>query len=174
VAWIALWRAFHQTRKFSFLMISPKLLDISPFFLLIFSPLGTADFLVLLELPGDGYSLLCSKKQPPRHNRTYVCAPQYTADKGTGDFLKNVIQVSPWISSIYPFSISTLTDDYGEVGPWISSISFLQIYLFLDEYGRVGPWIPQFILSPYLPMDECGRVGPWISSIYPFSLSTYG
>jgi hypothetical protein len=42
-------------------MISPKLLDISPFFLLIFSPLGTADFLVLLELPGDGYSLLCSK-----------------------------------------------------------------------------------------------------------------
>jgi hypothetical protein len=49
-------------------MISPKLLDISPFFLLIFSHLGTADFLVLLELSGDGYSLLCSKKQPPRHN----------------------------------------------------------------------------------------------------------
>jgi hypothetical protein len=49
-------------------MISPKLLDFSPFFLLIFSPLGTADFLLLLELSGDGYSLLCSKKQPPRHN----------------------------------------------------------------------------------------------------------
>jgi hypothetical protein len=49
-------------------MISPKLLDFSPFFLLIFSPLGTAEFLLLLELSGDGYPLLCSKKQPPRHN----------------------------------------------------------------------------------------------------------
>jgi hypothetical protein len=49
-------------------MISPKLLDFSPFFLLVFSPLGTADFLMLLELSGDGYSLLCSKKQPPRHS----------------------------------------------------------------------------------------------------------
>jgi hypothetical protein len=68
VAWAALWRAFHQTRKYSFLMISPKLLDFSPFFFLISSPLGTADFLVLLELSGDGYSLLCSKKQPPGHN----------------------------------------------------------------------------------------------------------
>jgi hypothetical protein len=67
VAWVALWRAFHQTRKYSFLKISPKLLDFSPFFFLIFSPLGTEDFLMLLERPGDGYSLLCSKKQPPRH-----------------------------------------------------------------------------------------------------------
>jgi hypothetical protein len=49
-------------------MISPKLLDFSPFFFLIFSPLETADFFMLLEPPGDGYSLLCSKKQPPRHN----------------------------------------------------------------------------------------------------------
>ncbi len=49
-------------------MISPKLLDFSPFFLLIFSPLVTADFLLLLELSGDGYSLLCSKKKPLRHN----------------------------------------------------------------------------------------------------------
>jgi hypothetical protein len=72
VAWVALWRAFHQTRKCSFLMISPKLLDISPFFLLIFSPLGTADFLILLRLPGDGFSLLCSKKQPPRHTSVDV------------------------------------------------------------------------------------------------------
>jgi hypothetical protein len=47
--------------KYSFLMISPKLLDFSPFFFLIFSPLGTADFLMLLELLGDGYSLLCGK-----------------------------------------------------------------------------------------------------------------
>jgi hypothetical protein len=44
MAWVALWRAFLNTGKCSFLMISPKLLDISPFFLLIFSPLGTADF----------------------------------------------------------------------------------------------------------------------------------
>jgi hypothetical protein len=43
-------------------MISPKLHDISPFFLLIFSLLRTADFFILLRLPGDGYSLLCSKK----------------------------------------------------------------------------------------------------------------
>jgi hypothetical protein len=42
-------------------MISPKLHDISPFFLLIFSLLRTADFFILLRLPGDGYSLLCSK-----------------------------------------------------------------------------------------------------------------
>jgi hypothetical protein len=48
-------------------MISPKLLDFSPFFFLIFSPLETADFIMLLEPSGDGYSLLCGKKQPPRH-----------------------------------------------------------------------------------------------------------
>ncbi len=50
MAWVALWRAFHQTRKYSFLMISPKLHDISPFFLLIFSLLRTADFFILLRL----------------------------------------------------------------------------------------------------------------------------
>jgi hypothetical protein len=49
-------------------MISPYLYDIWLFLLLIFSPLETADFLMLLRLPGDGYSLLCSKKQPPQHN----------------------------------------------------------------------------------------------------------
>ncbi len=48
-------------------MISPMLLDFSPFFFLIFSPLGTADFFMLLEPPGNGYPLLCSKKQPPQH-----------------------------------------------------------------------------------------------------------
>jgi hypothetical protein len=68
MAWVALRRAFLRTRKYIFLMISPKLHAFSPFFFLISSPLGTADFLVLLELSGDGYSLLCSKKQPPRHN----------------------------------------------------------------------------------------------------------
>ena len=50
-------------------MISPYLYDdFWPFFLLIFSPLETADFLMLLKPSGDGYSLLCSKKQPLRHN----------------------------------------------------------------------------------------------------------
>jgi hypothetical protein len=43
-------------------MISPYISDFWPFFLLIFSPLETADFFMLLEPPGDGYSLLCSKK----------------------------------------------------------------------------------------------------------------
>ena len=55
----------------SFLMIFPNLLDIRPVFLLIFSPLETADFLMLLRLPRDGYSLLCSKKQPPRHSSVF-------------------------------------------------------------------------------------------------------
>jgi hypothetical protein len=67
MAWVALWRAFLNTGKYSFLMISPKLHDFSHFFLQTYFPLGTADFLVLLELSGDGYSLLCSKKQPPRN-----------------------------------------------------------------------------------------------------------
>jgi hypothetical protein len=49
-------------------MISPYLHDFWPVFLLIFSPLETADFLMLLKPSGDGYSLLCSKKQPPQHN----------------------------------------------------------------------------------------------------------
>jgi hypothetical protein len=31
-------------------------------------------FFILLELPGDGYSLLCSKKQPPRHNENIYFA----------------------------------------------------------------------------------------------------
>ncbi len=68
MAWVAPKGAFHQTKEYSFLMISTKLLDFSPFFFLIFSPLETADFLMLLKPSGDGYSLLCSKKQPPRHN----------------------------------------------------------------------------------------------------------
>ncbi len=49
-------------------MISPYLSDFWPIFLLIFSPLETADFLMLFTPSGDGYSLLCSKKQPTRHN----------------------------------------------------------------------------------------------------------
>jgi hypothetical protein len=46
----------------SFLMISSKLLDICPVFLLVFSPIKTADLLILFEPSGDGYSLLCSQK----------------------------------------------------------------------------------------------------------------
>ena len=49
-------------------MISPYLQDFCPFFLLIFSTLETADFFMLLKPSGDGYSLLCSKKQPLWHN----------------------------------------------------------------------------------------------------------
>jgi hypothetical protein len=43
-------------------MISPNLLDICPIFLLVFSPLETADFLMLFKPLVDGYSLLCSHK----------------------------------------------------------------------------------------------------------------
>jgi hypothetical protein len=47
-------------------MISPKLLYFSPFFFLIFSPLETADFFMLLKPSGDGYSLLCIAKNSLR------------------------------------------------------------------------------------------------------------
>jgi hypothetical protein len=53
---------FSPNTEISFLMISPNLLDICPIFLLVFSPLKTADFLMLFQTLGDGYSLLCSKK----------------------------------------------------------------------------------------------------------------
>jgi hypothetical protein len=52
----------HLNNEYSFLMISPKLYDISLFFLLILSPLLTADLLIPIRLLGDGYSLLGSKK----------------------------------------------------------------------------------------------------------------
>jgi hypothetical protein len=38
---------FSQNTEISFLMISPNLLDICPVFLLVFSPLETADLLIL-------------------------------------------------------------------------------------------------------------------------------
>jgi hypothetical protein len=47
---------------YSFLTISPNLLDIWPLFFLIPSRYETAHFLMLFKLPGDGYSLLGSKK----------------------------------------------------------------------------------------------------------------
>jgi hypothetical protein len=43
-------------------MISPNLLDIWPVFFLILSYYETEHLLILLRLPGDGYSLLGSKK----------------------------------------------------------------------------------------------------------------
>jgi hypothetical protein len=39
-------------------MISPYFYDFWPVFLLLFSPLETADFLMLFKPSGDGYSLL--------------------------------------------------------------------------------------------------------------------
>ncbi len=39
-----------------------------PFYCWYFLLLKLRIFLMLLKLPGDGYSRLCSKKQPPRHN----------------------------------------------------------------------------------------------------------
>jgi hypothetical protein len=52
----------HFHNGYSFLMISPNLLDIWPLFLLIPSRYETAHFLTLLRPPDDGYSLLGSKK----------------------------------------------------------------------------------------------------------------
>jgi hypothetical protein len=53
---------FSPNNEISFLMISPYLLDFCPVFLLVFFPLETADFLMLLKPLGDGYSLLCRQK----------------------------------------------------------------------------------------------------------------
>jgi hypothetical protein len=53
---------FSPNTEIIFLMISPYLLDFCPVFLLVFSPLETADFLMLFKPLGDGYSLLCSQK----------------------------------------------------------------------------------------------------------------
>ncbi len=68
-------------------MISPYLYDLWPFLLLIFSPLETADFLMLLMPPGDGYSLLCSKKQPPRQNWNSRRKPDFWLLHGISHFL---------------------------------------------------------------------------------------
>ena len=52
----------HFHNGYSLLMISPNLHDIWPLFLLIHSRYETAHLLTLIRLPGDGYSLLGSKK----------------------------------------------------------------------------------------------------------------
>ena len=53
---------FSPNKDISFLMISPNLLDICLVSLLVFSPLDTADFLMLFKPLVDCYSLLCSQK----------------------------------------------------------------------------------------------------------------
>ncbi len=57
VAWLG---SFHS--GYSFLMISPNLLDIWPVFFLILSRYETAHLLILIRTSGDGYSLFGSKK----------------------------------------------------------------------------------------------------------------
>jgi hypothetical protein len=52
----------HFHNSYSFLMISPKVLDIWPVFFLILSHYETAHFLIVFRTSGDGYSLLGSKK----------------------------------------------------------------------------------------------------------------
>jgi hypothetical protein len=52
----------HFHNGYSFLMISPNLLDIWAVFFLILSRYETAHLLILIRTSGDGYSLLGSKK----------------------------------------------------------------------------------------------------------------
>jgi hypothetical protein len=52
----------HFHNGYSFLMISPNLLDIWPVFFLILSHCGTLHFLIIIRTSSDGYSLLGSKK----------------------------------------------------------------------------------------------------------------
>ncbi len=52
----------HFLNGYSFLMISPKLLDIWAMFFLILSHCETLHFFIVIGTYGDGYSLLGSKK----------------------------------------------------------------------------------------------------------------
>jgi hypothetical protein len=52
----------HFHNGYSFLMISPNLLDIWPVFFLILFRYETGHFLIVFRPSGDGYSLLGSKK----------------------------------------------------------------------------------------------------------------
>ena len=69
---------FSPNTEISFLMISPYLLDFCPVFLLVYSSLETADFFMLFKPLGDGYSLLCSKKQLPWHTPPLHCRSSRT------------------------------------------------------------------------------------------------
>jgi hypothetical protein len=62
---------FSPNTDISFLMISPNLLDNCPVFFLVFSPLETADFLMLFKPLGDGYLCCVAKKQLPRHRKLF-------------------------------------------------------------------------------------------------------
>jgi hypothetical protein len=52
----------HFLNGYSFLMISPNLLDIWAMFFLILSCCETLHFLIVIRTSGDGYSLFGSKK----------------------------------------------------------------------------------------------------------------
>jgi hypothetical protein len=52
----------HFLNGYSFLMISPNLLDIWPIFFLILSRCETLHFFIVIRTSGDGYSLLGNKK----------------------------------------------------------------------------------------------------------------
>jgi hypothetical protein len=52
----------HFHNGYSFLMISPNLLDIWPVIFLILSRCETLHFLIVIRTSADGYSLLGSKK----------------------------------------------------------------------------------------------------------------
>jgi hypothetical protein len=52
----------HFHNGYRFLTISPNLHDIWPMFFLVPSRYEIAHFFIVLRLPGDGYSLLGSKK----------------------------------------------------------------------------------------------------------------
>ena len=52
----------HFHNGYSFVMISPNLIDIWPVFFLILSRCGTLHFCIVIMTSGDGYSLLGSKK----------------------------------------------------------------------------------------------------------------
>jgi hypothetical protein len=69
-------------------MIPPNLLDICPIFLLVFSPLETAVFLMLFKRLGDGYSLLCSQKSSFRSTGNYFQSEANTFDSEKKLFLK--------------------------------------------------------------------------------------
>ncbi len=76
---------FSPNTRISFLAISPKLLDIWPFFLLVFSPIKTALLLILFKLSGDGYALLCSSKSSFRgtpRNLAENHSPSITSFRG--------------------------------------------------------------------------------------------
>jgi hypothetical protein len=66
VAWVALQRAFPQTKKKGFLMISPYLYDFWPVFLLIFSHFETADF--FMQKTASAAQQCIQERSRPQHH----------------------------------------------------------------------------------------------------------